>query len=313
MREHLGRGPRIVLIALVVVFRAGPMAWAQPDIDRVLKGAVNAWKEGSPTSRARAIETLASLGNDAAARRTAPDLRALRDPDPLLRCRAAEILGQVGSVAKDALPILTAMLEAPEASVQEAAARALGRQGSQAKGSINALVASLHRDPDRRCRTAAFALASIGEPALPAMINLLKSDDPALRRAAIEGVKESIEAGLWRQESAVGQALAPHYPSAARDADRAVRIALARMLVVSRSETPPVRSALGVLLRDPDVELRLAVAQAVDEHSRLPAGLRDAFVELLKDADCRVRVVAARAVPHDSLAPQWSSSGSWPR
>ena len=50
---------------------------------------------------------------------------------------------------------------------------------------------------------------SIGEPALSAVIDLIKSDDPALRRAAIDGVKESIEAGLWDQDSPTGQALAP--------------------------------------------------------------------------------------------------------
>ena len=127
---------------------------------------------------------------------------------------------------------LTAMLEDPEAEVVTRR-RWPWRQSDGGPSAPSVRWSRACAPPDRRCLTAAFALASIGEPALPALIDLLKADDPALRRAAIEGVKESIRGGVLASGQSGGTG--PRDPLPIRgpgSPTRAVRIALARMLVV---------------------------------------------------------------------------------
>ena len=186
MTNHLGRGPGIVLVVLAVVLGACPTAQAQQDVDRVVSEAIDKWNEGSPVSREQALQSLGSLGRDA--RPAIPQLiGALRDPNPRIACRVAAFIEQVGTAPKESVPALTALLKDPDAAVRDAAASALATLGRRAEGSIGAMVESLHAPADRRCLRAAFALATIGEAALPALFDLLKADDPALRRAAIRG------------------------------------------------------------------------------------------------------------------------------
>ena len=210
----------------------------------------------------------------------------------------------MGFAAKESVFALAALLKDPEAEVRDAAAMALAQLGRRAECAVGAMVESSRAPPDRRCLKATLALASIGEPAVPALIGLLKADDPAVRRAVIQGIEDAVHAGCWHECGAVARTIGTHYQSLARDPDPGVRFALASMLVLTRSDSPLVLSALGQLLSDPDSDVRLAVATSVGKYSWLPAGLRGSFLELLKDGELDVRVAAARAVPQpDLVAP----------
>ncbi len=243
------------------------------------------------------LQTLGSLGG---ARRAIPLLVALvKDASPLVRAQAATTLVESGAAAHRILPALTTLLDDPEGPVRDSAAWALARLGSSARGSIDALVRSLRAAPDRRCSAAASTLAAIGEPAVSALIRLLESDDPALRQAVLEGLSNSVQAGLW--QPTLGEALEPHYATLARDREPSVRIALGRMLVVTRSDSPPARRALGDLLCHSGAKVRLAVLRAAGSLDEPPIVPLAPLVELLKDRDVRVRALAARIIRQRDL------------
>jgi HEAT repeat protein len=291
---------RLVLIALTVSFGRFPAARAQQDADGLLKQVRDDWKDGSPASRVKAIETLGSLGS-----RAAPALpmlvAALRDPSPIVRGKAATIMGGMGPAEDSALPLLTALLADPDESVRHAAAWALARLGSKARGSIAALVRSLRAPLDRRCPAAAAALACVGKPAVPALIDLLESDDPALCRTVLDGLCNAVQSGLWSRPQSVCHALEPRYSSLARDPDPAVRVALVKMWSATQSRSPMVIRSLTELLRSPDTGVRLAVLNAV-QTSPYPSIVPDAVIfELLKDRDHVVRTMAARAIRQNEL------------
>jgi HEAT repeat protein len=80
-------------------------------------------------------------------------VRQLRDPDPMVRCRAAHLIGHLGPEAKDAVPALIAALKDDKNSgLRYHAARALGDIGPAAKDALPALVIASKEDKDPAVR-----------------------------------------------------------------------------------------------------------------------------------------------------------------
>jgi HEAT repeat protein len=79
-----------------------------------------------------------------------PDLvRALGDPDPGVRLRAAEALARIGPDAKEAVPELIRLLsdEREHVETRKAAAWALGQIGPPASGAVPELMRILQAPP----------------------------------------------------------------------------------------------------------------------------------------------------------------------
>jgi HEAT repeat protein len=132
--------------------------------------------------RAAALAALARAGGRR--RATAAWRRALADPTPAVRRRAAELAPGIGAPAR---PLL-ALLGDDDVTVTEAAAWALGELGPAAvrAGAVQALadVARAHDDPLGR-EAAVAALGALGDPAgLPAVLEAC-DDKPAVRRRAV--------------------------------------------------------------------------------------------------------------------------------
>ena len=147
-----------------------------------------------------------------------------------------------------------------------------------------------------------MALASIGEPAVPALIELIKDSDPELRKAVVGTLAEP---RIWQQSwrpSALATKLAPDLEALARDADIQVRIALGNRLAATHCDSDASLALLRILLRDPNAEVRLAAVKAFGSTSTIPAGLRPEILERLKDRDRDVRVAAAVSIPTYDLA-----------
>jgi HEAT repeat protein len=182
-----------------------------------------ALKDPEASIRQQAAYELASSGR--ALQSAVPALiTALADADAGVRSAAAYALGRMGSQAQAAVPALSAAVKSPEESVRCAAADALGRIGPAAKSAVPALATALKDDKAIVRSNAAGALWAIEGPAsrvlpillellkekearwytisvlrrmagqakaaVPALTMLLDDDDPRVREAAADALKE---------------------------------------------------------------------------------------------------------------------------
>ncbi len=131
--DQLRNALRLLPFALAAILGVCPAALGQDDRDLQLKQALDDWKDGSPVARARAIQTLESLGANAAP--ALPVLvAALADPDAAIRAEAASVLGNMAPAGSGSLPALTTLLDDREASVRVGAAIARGDLRTQVEG-----------------------------------------------------------------------------------------------------------------------------------------------------------------------------------
>lgn len=149
-------------------------------------------------------------------------VEALSDPDPFVREKAAEALGEIGCEAGGALPALFAALGDPVAEVRFAAAMAIPPVDcASSDAAVPALVEALgSADADVRGR-AAIALAVAGPRAAPAVAALAdalcaKSQGPPVepaddRRAHDAAGRARVLAALALGE--IGSAAAPAVPA----------------------------------------------------------------------------------------------------
>jgi HEAT repeat protein len=139
-------------------------------------------RDPDPAVRAARLSSLARLGELS----TRDVLRALEDPDPSVRRRAAELAARVvGRGSRSALCAgLLGATGDPDPLVAEAAAWALGERRVRSAVARLAEMATSH--PDSRCRESALgALGAIGDPAgLQAVLDAL-DDRPSVRRRAV--------------------------------------------------------------------------------------------------------------------------------
>lgn len=208
-----------------------------------------------PQRGEQARERLVKLGAAAAT-----DLRRLlTDKVPTNRRVAAEVLGQIGDLAFEAVPELTKALGDSDSSVRAAAAQALGAMGRSGRPALTQMLQSI-TDPDAGVREAvAEAIKKIGPP--------VKEDAPKL-------------AELLRDPS---------------PAKRAAGVATLRLLKLE----PDVAISLFVpLLKDPDKKIKIEAIRAVCEAGPVarPAAF-DQLLALLDDADADVRAAAQQAMP----------------
>lgn len=140
--------------------------------------------QNDPDARVR-VAALGALARAGGRRRaTRVWRRALGDPAPSVRRRAAELAPAIGAPAR----ALLALLADDDVTVTEAAAWALGELGRRAvrAGAVPVLasVAVDHDDPLAR-EAAVAALGALGDPAgLPAVLAAC-ADKPAVRRRAV--------------------------------------------------------------------------------------------------------------------------------
>jgi HEAT repeats len=73
-------------------------------------------------------------------------MQALQSSDSDVRARAADVLGRMGSDARDAVPELIRLLDDPDERIRRIAARALGRIGPSAGEAVPGLMRSLFQN-----------------------------------------------------------------------------------------------------------------------------------------------------------------------
>lgn len=262
-----------ILLALPPGLLAEQSAQQAPNtLDRPVTEALELWKNGDSSARHRVLRRLARLGPQASGAVPAM-ITGLKDPDSTIRWESAEDLHRIGPAANAAVPALTTALRDSESAVRDAAARALMTTKPAPKEVIPALVASLHAAPDRRCPMAVHVLGTLGEPAVPVLIDLLKDSDPTLRSMAREALG---------QIGPAAKSSLPALVEALRLPEREIRECVARVVAAIGPEAvePLIRA-----LRDRDPKVRGGAAYALALLSEQAKPAVPALVAALAAAD----------------------------
>lgn len=148
-------------------------------------------RSGDTQVRSAAAYGLAAAGTAA----VEPVADLLGSSDAALRARAADVLGDLGPAAANAVPNLVKALEDPDAAVRRFAVEALGTTGQALDGAPHG-IAALLSDPDLDVRRqAALALARLGPRAaadaetVPALMRALDDESHFVRGHAIDALK----------------------------------------------------------------------------------------------------------------------------
>lgn len=190
---------RLVLVAAVV---AG-LLFAQPPVNPLAlhKASVADLIKKLDDADAKVRRQVArELGTRKDAAAVTPLVAALKnDKDPAVRNSAAEALGTLKKLAKDAVPQLLASLKDTDALVRETSAESLADIGLESQKVVPALIELLgDADVNVRCAAATslgdFKLAAL--PAVPALEKLIKNDKHLfVREAADDAIAAIRKAG----------------------------------------------------------------------------------------------------------------------
>ncbi len=259
-------------------------------IEPRVQAALELWRGDDPKIRIQALRKLGLMGPQAAS--AVPALvPGLSDRDPRLRKKTADVLRSIGPPARQAVSTLLAALNDPEADVRAASAWALQAIKPDAKAVMPTLVAHLHARPDRRCYVVVYAIAALGEPAVPVLIDLLRDDDPETRQVAGYALS-----GMGR----AARSSIPALLKALRLPDRRTREYVARALArVGAEAVDPLTRAL----RDRDPKVRGGAAFALETLGTEARAAVAALVAALGDKDR----------PDDPMAPRGPTSDNWQR
>ena len=178
--------------------------------------------------------------------------------------RAAQALGQLGSAAKTAVPLLVQAIQSPSLEVRGFAVDSLGRIGSDARAGVSAIVAEVDLPPEHINyaplapfrRLAAGALGRIGPDAaaaVPVLEKALQNEDPLYRiQAAL---------ALWKI-SRHPQAI-PALEAALKLDDPEAPFQAALALAAIGAEAKVAGPALVAALGHDDADVRRAAGRAV--------------------------------------------------
>ena len=153
----------------------------------------NALKDPSPEVRIAAITTLENVPVSNKMRLTHLT-NALEDDERVVRKCAAGALGDLGSLAKEALPVLLASVQGPSptAGYRNTVIEAFGKIGNDAESAVPYLRTLLHDEMDEAtCLQSLRALAAIGvkaEGSIPEILVLCEHQAIDLRRGALEAL-----------------------------------------------------------------------------------------------------------------------------
>jgi HEAT repeat protein len=220
-----------------------------------------------------------------------PLLRALDDPSPEARYRAAEELARVGAPV---VPALAGRLGHSAAHVRQAAALALGEIGPDAAPALAALVrAAIDRDEGVR-RVASEVLARVDPAwpvaaqtrlALPALVEGMRSDLPRVSRAAA--------ALLVRVGRPAVPALVELLADWEAEATRLAAFHILAQLGPSAAEAAP---ALAAVVASGEPPFRQAAAEALARLGAAAAPAVPDLIRALSDWSPPARQWAARAL-----------------
>lgn len=228
----------------VEVFAGGDQAFASLRNEAgAIRIAVDALRDPKPVLRRLASEMLTRMGATSAGTAL---IQTLNDPDPEVRIAVVAALGELK--INDAVQPLVRLLDDADPSVRKATLVALPKLSYSAISNIERLL----NDADLSVRTeAAVVLARSGHPdkALPTLTPLLKHDDPNIRVLAVNALSQ------FSENSQIIASLEDPQPIVRR----ATAIALGNL------QREDALQPLVAHLSDPDETVRFAAANALQQ------------------------------------------------
>jgi HEAT repeat protein len=208
--------------------------------------------------------------------RTAPEAEA--------RWRAADALGQIGADARAAGPELVAALSDPDHLVRGVAVRAAGALAPDLAGAVPQLVRLF---PDVNAIRAVSRFGAAGRPAVGPLTELLKSEDPVLRRQAARALGKLGPISL----PAVGELVR----LLRSDPDALVREHAAEALGDIGPEAAAGVPALVGALKDPVPRVRRDAVRSLGQMGVVAKGVLHEVLAAGNDPDPDVKGAAARS------------------
>jgi HEAT repeat protein len=221
-------------------------------------------------------------------------LRSLHSEDALVRAEALEDLGQLGPIARPALPALRQALRDVDPFVRLGAVSALARLNPETPRELAVILQALRaQDPDVRC-VAVRTLVLLGphaQPVIPDLIRLLRYEDT-------KAVREAVAFALGERAFAAPADANPTRDIAAALAgaldqaqDVEVRFEIVRALLKCGAQAWVAVPALSKALCDGQHDP--AAVLAADLLTRLDPPAVEILAEALQDPDCGVRTEIA--------------------
>ena len=207
----------------------------------------------------KAKEAIVKMGVDA----VPAVIGAMSNSD--MRPTCTTILTRVG---EPAVPILIKVLKGGDVNARCNAVMALGEFGEKAEAAIPPLVGALTDISGDVRGTAQQALARIGEPAIPALIEAANSGNPELRRKVFHTFITMAEKGA---------SATPFLIEALRDEDADVRLSAAVAVSYMGGKAVDALPALHALAaKDPEVrETMRKVIDRISSKVERPSGVRE--------------------------------------
>ena len=261
---------------------AGALGEIGPEAMAATSALIKIALSDKDSARRRATDAIERIG--AKEEELVPGLvQVLLHSSERARVCAADRLAKIGTKAGAALYALALATKDEEVSVRRSAIRAIGAIGAEAVAAVPALTAVLRKDRD--CYDdARRALAKIGAPALPSLLEAKSARESYVRSAAEYAIREIRAQGKLAMVPSLVQGLKHETPSA--------RCVCTQFLGEIRAETAV--PALIATLKDDEALVRCAVAQALGEirsEESVPA-----LIEALKDDEASVRHAAIEAL-----------------
>jgi HEAT repeat protein len=232
--------------------------------ERGVAGLMKALSPSQPLAvRTGGAMALRKLESDAASA-TEPLAVCLQSEDPVLRLHAGLALGRIGP---EAIPHLLSLLQSPDEGTTRTAATALGHMGEQAKDALDDLLAVAGQSPSPyvriSCLQAMTSISGVPGAGILETIPLLESEDPGVRCACLDAVRES-----GTTEGAIREKVRERLQDPAGMVRGAAALTLARVEPDAKEAVP----LLLTLLSDNDLDVRAHAVMALAHYGPEASG-----------------------------------------
>lgn len=245
------------------------------------------------------LKSVSSLGLERTEDSVKALLEAANDENEMVRNEVLPALGNIGALAKEAIPFLMGKLDSPDVALRRGAVFSLGKIGTHASGAIDKMISMIPGAEPELHSSISWALSIISLEEMEKLVGELENPDASIRAAVAEALGRAA-----RDADLCVPALIPHL----KDPDTQVRAHSAKALGNMRAAKKAEEAvpALIETLRDEDPEVawlasealrKIATDQALDAWMNFePEGSVPKLIKQLKNKDKVFRADAAKAL-----------------